>query len=791
MKKVIFLFAALLLIGAKSFSQPLTGVYTIGGINPSFSTIDSAFRALDSNGVGGSVVFNIRDGVYQEQLSLTNVTGASAANRITFQSESLDSSLVVISTNGGSNNNYTLKINADFVSFKHLTLEAVNQQYSGVIDYTWADYFRLENCVVRGTSCTTNCFFSSKVLMNRTNGRNHGFEVRNCVFLNGAIGLIGSGISSSAGGLGLDYVIENNLFFRQEYRGLEVDDLGDYLIRKNVFISRDTINNGRTALFLDDNCVSGIVEQNEIKDYMGTGIVGRISNSVVKNNFISITSIQNSPHSGTGMSVSGSGNKVLNNTVVIQPGVDGFSTCFRIISGSAYTEVKNNIFANLDTSLIISVGGNYGTLFRCEIDNNVLFSDGTNKFSEGRFTNNFMHTLASWNQLTGYDSSSTFVKPNFLFPGNLHLSAVNSFIGTGIIDTNVRNDFDGELRGSTNDIGADQYSPFLLDLELKDLYYEIKNCDTATSRISWRNLGSDTIHSLVINWQINGGAPQSKIWSGSIPSGDSIKDYKVSEIHLFPDSNYVFTYWLSNPNTQTDYFLNNDSLQVNYYNPSDQDSIQYVKVCEGDTTTLTLSRNYSSYLWRGGDTNSTIQVDTAGIYAVMATDNRDCIVEDSLIVSFYSTPTQPTIFQNGTFLLSSAAFGNQWYLNSAVLIGDTFQIINTTTQGYYQVRAANKNGCSNISDSLSTLTTRLDYEDNQALIAVLSPNPADQYLTIKLAFNEAWRLSIVSLQGKVLVSELVHSNDFKLDVNQFSSGLYFLRIEAKGFRKEQKLLIQH
>lgn len=791
MKKLLFLFATLLLFGAQSFSQPLTGVYTIGGINPSFSTIDSAFRALDSNGIGGSVVFNIRDGVYQEQLSLTNVTGASATNRITFQSESLDSSLVVISTNGGSNNNYTLKIDADFVSFKHLTLEAVNQQYSGVIDYTWADYFRLENCVVRGTSCTTNCSFFSKILMNRTNGRNHGLEVRNCVFLNGAIGLIGSGITSSTSGLGLDYVIENNLFYRQEYRGLEVDDLGDYLIRKNVFVSRDTINNGRTALFLDDNCVRGIVEQNEIKDYLGTGIVAEISYSVVRNNFISIASVQNSPHSGTGMSVSGNGNKVLNNTVVIQPGADGYSACFRIIAGSAYTEVKNNIFANLDTSLIISVGGSYGALFRCDIDNNVLFSDGTNKFSEGRFTANFMQTLASWKQLTGYDSSSTFVKPNFLFPGNLHLSVVNSFIGAGIIDTNVRNDFDGELRGSTNDIGADQYSPFRLDLEMRNLYYEIRNCDTATSRISWRNLGSDTVRSLVINWRINGGAVQSKIWSGSLASGDSIVDYKVSETSLFPDSNYHLTCWLSHPNNQTDYFLNNDSLQVKYYNPSDQDSIQYVKVCEGYTTTLYLSRNYSSYLWGRVDTNSTIQVDTAGIYAVMATDKRGCMVEDSLNVSFYPTPARPTILQNGTFLLSSAAFRNQWYLNGAVLIGDTFQIINTTTQGYYQVRAANTNGCNNISDSLSTLTTSLDYQDNQALNAVLSPNPADQYLTVKLGFNEAWRLSIVSLQGKVLVSELVHSNDYKLNVNQLASGLYFLRIEAKGFRKEQKLLIQH
>ena len=73
---------------------PLSGTYTIGGLTPDFVSINSAITALDSNGVNGSVIFNIRDGIYNEGLKINSIPGASSINTITFQSESHDSSLV-------------------------------------------------------------------------------------------------------------------------------------------------------------------------------------------------------------------------------------------------------------------------------------------------------------------------------------------------------------------------------------------------------------------------------------------------------------------------------------------------------------------------------------------------------------------------------------------------------------------------------------------------------------------------------------------------------------------------
>lgn len=83
-----------LLTPAFLFCQALNGSYTIGGTNPDYQTFNGAVEALDSLGVSGPVIFNVRDGNYVEKLLLQKVSGASDTNAITFQSASGDSSLV-------------------------------------------------------------------------------------------------------------------------------------------------------------------------------------------------------------------------------------------------------------------------------------------------------------------------------------------------------------------------------------------------------------------------------------------------------------------------------------------------------------------------------------------------------------------------------------------------------------------------------------------------------------------------------------------------------------------------
>jgi pectin methylesterase-like acyl-CoA thioesterase len=63
----------------------LNGTYTIGGLNPNYSTLTSAVNSLISNGINGPVVFNIRNGVYQERVTIPQITGANSLNTITIR----------------------------------------------------------------------------------------------------------------------------------------------------------------------------------------------------------------------------------------------------------------------------------------------------------------------------------------------------------------------------------------------------------------------------------------------------------------------------------------------------------------------------------------------------------------------------------------------------------------------------------------------------------------------------------------------------------------------------------
>jgi len=100
----------------------LSGVYTIEGEHPDFLTFQEAIEALEERGVAGEVTFKVRNGIYQEQLTLKEIIGADSLQTITFESESGDSSKVVLNEIFNNNNHYIMKLDgADWITFKGMT----------------------------------------------------------------------------------------------------------------------------------------------------------------------------------------------------------------------------------------------------------------------------------------------------------------------------------------------------------------------------------------------------------------------------------------------------------------------------------------------------------------------------------------------------------------------------------------------------------------------------------------------------------------------------------------------
>src|ERR1043166_3919808 len=82
------LLAMMLGASAGCFAQALTGVYTInsgqatGGTN--FQSFTDFATAINTNGISGDVTVNVvaASGPYNEQVTISSITGSSASNRV-------------------------------------------------------------------------------------------------------------------------------------------------------------------------------------------------------------------------------------------------------------------------------------------------------------------------------------------------------------------------------------------------------------------------------------------------------------------------------------------------------------------------------------------------------------------------------------------------------------------------------------------------------------------------------------------------------------------------------------
>jgi hypothetical protein len=130
---VFFIFC---LLSYNGFAQCLSGVYTIGGSNPSYGNMRQAVDALKTVGICGDVIFNIRPGTYLDSLTFTKITG-SDTYRIKFKSENNDSTSVIFKHIPSGESYIFQLLSSKNITFEKLTftLPAVNYA-SGIKIYS-------------------------------------------------------------------------------------------------------------------------------------------------------------------------------------------------------------------------------------------------------------------------------------------------------------------------------------------------------------------------------------------------------------------------------------------------------------------------------------------------------------------------------------------------------------------------------------------------------------------------------------------------------------------------------
>ena len=124
--------------------------------------------------------------------------------------------------------------------------------------------------------------------------------------------------------------------------------------------------------------------------------------------------------------------------------------------------------------------------------------------------------------------------------------------------------------------------------------------------------------------------------------------------------------------------------------------------------------------------------------------------------------------------------------------GDSTMTVNGLAAGSYMVTVSDRFGCSDVIEVTVDVVSAIEEVENITNIE-LYPNPTTGLATLKIDFIEAVdaQIQLVNLMGQVLfhrVDTNVESAQYELDLNNYPSGLYMVRVVMDNQIHTEKLI---
>jgi hypothetical protein len=223
--------------------------------------------------------------------------------------------------------------------------------------------------------------------------------------------------------------------------------------------------------------------------------------------------------------------------------------------------------------------------------------------------------------------------------------------------------------------------------------------------------------------------------------------------------------------------------------------------CQGDSVTLSVPANNSSFQWYLNDTTIMIgnvlpnlTVNTSGSYSVVETNQYGCSqLSANQNVVVYPLPAAPSLIVNGGYINSSATGSLQWYFNGVAIPGATQANLLYADTGMYTLAVTTTDGCINSSTINITTPSGISQLNNNKYIS-LYPNPVKNILYLKSndSSNSSINITISDINGAIVFEEnqLGLSNGAaSININELSNGVYFVSIYNHEIRQQQKIVI--
>jgi Leucine-rich repeat (LRR) protein len=447
---------------------PLVGTFTIDIAGTGdYLTFNAAVDSLTAYGIQGQVAFLVKEGTYNEQVTIPHIAGISATDTIVFKADPANTSDVILTYNAlTSATNWVVKLDsAQHITFDSLTVQAQSFSFSRCFVLAGnADHITVRNSTFSGSSTIADDPERASIY-----AAGSGVSVPDSTVISGNDFQSNSYAVYHLGLSGYDAAgtqITNNSFTNQIYGAIHIEYQDSPVISGNT-ISKTTENTDYKAIRADytDNAVR--IEKNTITAAAGYGIYlynaigGTNPYGLVVNNAISIGG------SGTAEGIylfNSSRHLIYHNSIHIASSNTQYGPL--AIRGGNHSQVRNNIFYN--------GGGGYAYYIQstsniAETDYNDLFTTGSMvAYLGGGYT-----SLASLQSSTGWEGSSISTNPRWVEApsDDYHLMAYSPAIGAGI-DVSITTDIESSIRpnppGSNPDLGAYEHSLAAPDLTVQD-----------------------------------------------------------------------------------------------------------------------------------------------------------------------------------------------------------------------------------------------------------------------------------------------------------------------------------
>lgn len=306
--------------------------------------------------------------------------------------------------------------------------------------------------------------------------------------------------------------------------------------------------------------------------------------------------------------------------------------------------------------------------------------------------------------------------------------------------------------------------------------------DNYQPSVSLLNIGTTTLTSAQISYQIDNGTTQQYNWSGTLNQWQA-QTITLPTVQLAAGA-HTFTATVSNPNQALDENSSNNQSVANINVTAVPETIDILKVTlltddYADETYVELRNAAGAVVWSDGNESVAGNFGTSNFPA----PNDPTTPLQNNTTYNYDIPL--TAFECYTFVIydyyGDGMGASQWGGTDGAL-----SLADNNSVNIFTLPAAD------FGDSIAVVVRHIDDAglDNSALNFTLAPNPAQSELNVNWFNQTQMSIQVYDVCGKLLFTREVEASSTQLNIQELSAGTYLLQLNANNGSVVQKKFVK-